>query len=51
MKEIIKKYLLPVDKFMSELHLRQPGFIYGICGSLTNLRKMIQKLKEASDLN
>ena len=51
MKEIIKKYLLPGYKFMSELHLRQPGFTYNVCGLLTNLRKMIQKLKEASDLN
>ena len=26
MNEIVNKFLLIVDKFMSELHLRQPGF-------------------------
>ena len=26
MKEIVKNFLLAVDKFMPEMHLRQPGF-------------------------
>ena len=35
------------DKFMSELHFRQPGLTY----SYTNHRKRIQKLKKTGDLN
>ena len=26
--EIINKFLLAGDKFMSEMHLRRPGYIY-----------------------
>ena len=28
MKEIVNKFLLAVDKFMPEMHLRQPGFTH-----------------------
>ena len=28
MNKIINKFLLAADKFMAELHLRQPGFTY-----------------------
>ena len=28
-------FLLAGDKFMSEIHLRQPGFTYSACGPLT----------------
>ena len=28
-------FLLAEDKFMSEIHLRQPGFTYSACGPLT----------------
>ena len=27
MNEIVNKFLLAVDKFMPEMHLKQPGFI------------------------
>ena len=30
--EIINKVLLAGDKFMPEMHLRQPGFTYSGCG-------------------
>ena len=33
--KIIIKFLLAGDKFMPEMHLRQPGFTYSACGSLT----------------
>ena len=29
---IINKYLLAGDKFMPEMHLRQPRFVYSACG-------------------
>ena len=35
MNEIVNKFLLLGDKFMPELHLKQPGFTYSACGSLT----------------
>ena len=31
MNKIVNKMLLAGDKFMPELHLRQPGFTYGAC--------------------
>ena len=33
MNEIVNKFLLAGDKFMPEMHLRQPGFTYSACGS------------------
>ena len=35
MKEIVNKSLLAGDKFMYEMHLRQPGFTCSACGSFT----------------
>ena len=35
MNEIGNKYLLTGDKFMSEKHLKQPGFTYSACGPFT----------------
>ena len=32
MNEIVHKFLLGGDKFMPEMHLRQPGFTYSACG-------------------
>ena len=47
MNEIVSKFLLAGDKFMPEMHLRQPGFIYSVCGPFT--KKWIQKFKEIGD--
>ena len=33
MNEIIDKFLLFGDKFVPEMHLRQPGFTYSACGT------------------
>ena len=46
MNEIVNKFLLTVDKFMFELHLTQPEFIYRACGH----RERIQKFKETRNL-
>ena len=35
MNEIVNKVLLAGDKFMSEMHLGQPGFIYSACETFT----------------
>ena len=35
MNEIVNKFLLVGDKFMSEMHLRQSQFVYSVCGPFT----------------
>ena len=49
MNDIINKFLLAGDKFMPEMHLRQPGFIYSACGSFTKIKEKIQKFKQTGD--
>ena len=49
MNDIIRKFLLAGDKFMPELHLRQPGFPYSACGPLTKNKERIQKFKQTGD--
>ena len=50
MNEIVNNFLLVGDKFMLEMHLRQPGFKYSACGPFTKNKKRIQKMKETDDL-
>ena len=49
MNEIANKFLLARDKFMPEMHLRQPRFTDSACGPFTKNRERIQKLKETGD--
>ena len=49
MNDIINKFLLVGDKFMPEMHLRQPGFTYKACGPFTKSKKRIQKFKQTGD--
>ena len=49
MKEIIHKFLLAGDKFIPEMHLKQPGFTYSACGLVTKNKERIQKFKETGD--
>ena len=51
MNNTIKKLLLAGDKFMPELHLRQPQFSYSACGPFTKHKQRIQKFKETGDTN
>ena len=51
MNEIVNKFLLTGDKFMPEMHLRQPGFVYSACGPFTKNKERIQKFKETGDTN
>ena len=39
MNEIVNKFFLVGDKFMPQLHLKQPGFTYSACGSFTKNKK------------
>ena len=49
MNEIVNKILLAGDKFMREMHLRQPQFVYSACGPFTKNKEIIQKFKETVD--
>ena len=49
MNDIINKFLLAGDKFMAEMHLRQPGFTYSTCGSFTKNKERTQKFKQTGD--
>ena len=49
MNKIINEFLLPGDKFMPELHLRQPGFTYRSCGLFTKSEEGIKRFKEIGD--
>ena len=49
MNNIIHKFLLAGDKFMPEMHLRQPQFIYSTCGPFTRHKERIKKFKQSGD--
>ena len=49
MNEIVNKFLLAGDKFIPEMHLRQPEFTYSACGPFTKNKERIQKFKETGD--
>ena len=49
MNQIVNKFLLAGDKFMFEMHLKQPGFTCSTCGSFTKTKERIQKFKETGD--
>ena len=51
MNNVINKVLLLGDKFMPEIHLRQPQFTYSACGPFTRHEGRIQKFKETGDTN
>ena len=46
MNNVINKFLLAGDKFMPEIHLRQPQFTYSACGPFTRHEERIQSLKK-----
>ena len=55
--ETISKFLLVGDKFMPEMHLKEPaalgkpGFTYSACRPFTKNKKRIRKFKESGDTN
>ena len=49
MNAIVNKLLLTGDKFMPEMHLKQPGFTYSACGPFTKNKERIKKFKEIGD--
>ena len=51
MNEIVNKFLFVGDKFMPELHLKQPGFTYSARGLFSKNKERTQKFKETGDKN
>ena len=49
MNNIINKILLAGDKFMPEMHLRQPQFVYSACGPFTRHKEKIKEFKRTGD--
>ena len=47
MNKIINKFLLTGEKFMPELHLKQPGFTDSACGPFTK-HKRFQIFRETA---
>ena len=46
MNEIVNKFLLARDKFLPEMHLKQPGFTYSVADHLLKTRKKFKSLKK-----
>ena len=49
MNEIINKFLLIGDKFIPEMHLKQPGFTYSDCGPFTKNKERIEKFMQTGN--
>ena len=49
MNEIVNNFFLAGDKFMPEMHLKPPAFIYSACGPFTKNKERIKKFKETGD--
>ena len=49
MNETVNKFLLAAGKFMPEMHLRQPQFVYSAWGPFTKNEERIQNFKETGD--
>ena len=49
MNNVINKFLLAGDKFMPEMHLRQPRFVYSACGTFTRHKERIKEFKCTGD--
>ena len=42
----VNKFLLAGDKFMPEIHLKQPGFTYSACGPFARNKERFQKFMQ-----
>ena len=49
MNAIVNEFLLAGDKFMTEMHVKQPGFTYSACCPFTKNKVRIKKFKETGD--
>ena len=51
MNEIVSKLLLTGDKFMLEMHLKQPRFTYNFCGLFIENKDRIKKFMQTGNTN
>ena len=51
MDEIVNNLLWAGDKFMPEMHLKQPGFTHSSCGLFTKNKKRIEKFIQTGGLS
>ena len=49
MNEIIHKFLLVGDRFMPEMHFKQPGFTYSACGPFSKNKARIEKFMQTEN--
>ena len=49
MNQIVNKFLLAGNKFMPEMHLKQPGFTYRACGLFTKNIERIEKFMQTGN--
>ena len=49
MNNIINKFLLAGAKFMPEMDLRQPQFVYSACGPFTRHKERVKEFKRTGD--
>ena len=49
MNEIVNKFLLVGDKFMPEMHLKQPGFTYSTCSPFTKNKERTEKFMQTGN--
>ena len=51
MNEIVNKFLLAGDKFIPEMHLKQPGFNYSACSPFTKNKEKLCKVMQTGNTN
>ena len=49
MNEIVNEFSLVGDKFMPEMHLKQPVFTYSACGPFTKNKERIEKFMQTGN--
>ena len=48
--EILNRFLVVADKFMPEMHLKQPGFTYSACGHSRHGLRQTQRMSKKSSI-
>ena len=51
MNEVVNTFLVVGDKFIPEMHLKQPGFTYSACGPFTTNKERIEKFMQTGNSN
>ena len=49
MNEIWNKFLLTGDTFMPEMHLKQPGITFSVCGPFKKNKEKIEKFMQTGN--